>query len=59
MDTIYPCDEGSYSCDECDDPANELDGCDMWHCSSGCDYDVCNICHSFGLADGVQYVSVR
>ena len=50
---------GSYSCDLCGDSASELGGCDMWHCAQGCEYDVCSPCHSVGLADGVEYVSVH
>ena len=31
----------------------------MWHCAAGCEYDLCGVCHDVGLADGVEYVSVR
>lgn len=60
MELLYPLGEGSYSCDECGDSASDLEGCGTWwHCSQGCEYDVCSPCHSVGLADGIDYVSVR
>ena len=38
----------------------EEQGCrSMWHCAAGCEYDLCGVCHDVGLADGVEYVSVR
>ena len=59
MTLLYPSDQGSYSCDVCGDPASALDGCEMWHCAEGCEYDVCGPCHAVSLADGVEYVSVH
>mmetsp|Transcript_44116 Transcript_44116/g.143525 ORF Transcript_44116/g.143525 Transcript_44116/m.143525 type:complete len:242 (-) Transcript_44116:43-768(-) len=62
MDLLYPPEEGSYSCDACGDSRRELEeqGCrSMWHCAAGCEYDLCGVCHDVGLADGVEYVSVR
>ena len=58
MAMIYPRSGGSYSCDSCGSPADDLGDGPMWRCVEGCEYDVCDACHRVGLADGVEYVTV-
>jgi predicted 2-oxoglutarate/Fe(II)-dependent dioxygenase YbiX len=49
MELLYPLDKGSYSCNSCGDSAEMLGHPGMWHCSDGCEYDVCNVCYDYVL----------
>jgi hypothetical protein len=48
MTLLYPLESGAYSCDSCGDSAAELGHPAMWHCSVGCEYDVCDACYNLG-----------
>ena len=42
---LYPVAAGSYSCDMCNESAEAMGYPGMWHCGTGCEYDVCSDCH--------------
>ena len=44
MRALYKDDEGCYHCDSCGTDAISLGFPPMWHCSEGCEFDLCERC---------------